>query len=193
MKLTKPIFLSLLVLVIAAGCSKEKEVTTKEVTAETQEDDNEKEQKKEKQEDAEEKETEAKEEAEVYVAEETFEEIAFQNVNWFFGSPERQPKGGIWVFTEEKHAGELDNTFEWEKEDVLLVQINDPAYINHEITIKGLQVIDDKTVKIVVSLDAQETEGDKVPRRYVTVEKDALTGKSFLLEDEKTGEAIKLN
>lgn len=193
MKFAKLIFFSLLVLVITAGCSKEKEETKKEVIAESKENGGEKEQNNEKQAEAENKETESKEEAEVYVAEETFEEIAFQNVNWFFGSPERQPKGGIWVFTEEKHAGELDETFEWEKEDVLLVQVNDPAYINHEMTIKGLQIIDEKTVKIVVSLDSKEAEGDTVPRRYVTVEKDTLIGKGFLLEDEKTGEAIKLN
>ncbi|MED3575621.1 hypothetical protein [Cytobacillus praedii] len=61
------------------------------------------------------------------------------------------------------------------------------------MTIKGLQIIDEKTVKIVVSLDSKEAEGDTVPRRYVTVEKDTLIGKGFLLEDEKTGEAIKLN
>ncbi|WP_102275422.1 hypothetical protein [Cytobacillus massiliigabonensis] len=194
MKLMKWIFISTLVLFLAAACSKDKEESTKEVTAEAKEDESEKEQKKEKQqEETEEKAAEAKEDAEVYVAEQTFEEIAFQNVNWFFGSPERQPKGGIWVFTAEKHAGELKETFDWEKEDVLLVQVNDPAYVNHAMTIKGLQIVDDKTVKIVVSLEAEETESDKVPRRYVTVEKNSLTGKNFLLEDEKTGEAIKLN
>lgn len=192
MKLLKWIFISMLVLFLTAACSKDKESTTMEVTSEVKDDENGKEQKKERQEEIEE-ETEAKEEAEVYVVEETFEEIAFQNVNWFYGSPKRQPKGGIWVFTAEKHPSEIDGTFDWEKEDVLLVQVNDPAYINHGMTIKALQMIDDKTVKIVVSLEAEETEGDKVPRRYVTVEKDALTGKNFLLEDEKTGEAIKLN
>lgn len=191
MKVLKWLFISILVLFLAAACSKDKKETTKEVTAETKENKSEKEQKIEEQKEAEE--TEAKEESGVYAAEETFEEIAFQNVNWFFGSPERQPKGGIWVFNAEKHAGELAETFEWEKEDVLLVQVNDPAYINHEMTIKRLQLIDDKTIKIVVSLVEEETEGDKVPRRYVTVEKDALTGKNFLLENEKTGEAIKLN
>lgn len=100
MKLAKRIFISLFVLVIAAGYSKEKEETKKEVTAESKENGSEKEQKRWKVE-AEEEETESKEKAEVYAAAETFEEIAFQNVNWFFGSPERQPKGGNWVFIEE--------------------------------------------------------------------------------------------
>lgn len=191
MKVLKWILISTLILFLAAACSKDKKETTKEVTAEMKENESEKEQKKEEQKEAEE--TEANEGSGIYAAEETFEEIAFQNVNWFYGSPERQPKGGIWLFNAEKHAGELAETFEWEKEDVLLVQVNDPAYINHEMTIKRLQLIDDKTIKIVVSLVEEETEGDKVPRRYVTVEKDALTGKNFLLENEKTGEAIKLN
>jgi len=193
LKLVKWIFLSILILILAAGCTQKKEASKEEETVKAVEKEEESEQTKGTEEVDATNTEEAVEAEEVYEAEETFEEIAFQNVNWFWGSPERQPKGGIWLFTADKHAGELDETFEWEKEDVLLVQVNNPTYVNHEMIIKGLQIIDEKTVKIVVSLEAKETDDDKVPRRDVTVEKGALSGKSFLLADEKTGEAIKLN
>lgn len=192
MKGIKSVFLILLLLVLAAGCSQEKKETSQEVNAENKDDKQKKERSEDKKEKSKEEEEEAVE-AESYEAEQTYEEIPFQNVNWFYGSPERQEKGGIWVFTGEKHAGEIDDTFTWEEEDVLLVQINDPQYKNHEMDIKGLQIIDDETVKIIVSVNKLEDEGDVVPRRYATIKKGSLEGKKFKLENEDTGEAIKLN
>ncbi|MBP2239737.1 hypothetical protein J2Z40_000290 [Cytobacillus eiseniae] len=193
MKIVKWTFLSVLLLILTVGCSKAEEPTKEKVTADVKDEEQQENEQKEDEEVESEETKEEPVEAEVYEPEETFEEIAFQNVDWFFGSPDRQPKGGIWLFTAEKHAGELDDTFEWEKEDVLLIQVNDPAYINHEMTIKGLQIVDEKTVKIVAALKEKSSEGDKAPRRYVKVEKDALAGKGFLLEDALTGETIKLN
>nr|WP_106781049.1 hypothetical protein [Lysinibacillus timonensis] len=112
-----------------------------------------------------------------------YPEVSFQNINWFFGSPDRQPTGGIWVYTSETIPSGFDNTVDWETEDLLLVQINDPKYVDHDMEYKALQVIDDNVVKIVVSLEADESSTDKEPaRRYASVEKGELVGKKFLVE-----------
>ncbi|MBS4189624.1 hypothetical protein KHA94_05285 [Bacillus sp. FJAT-49705] len=189
MKLVKSIGCVLFLLALVAGCSQETKVTKEEVKLgeKDQEDTN-----KNKENESENKKQE-EEKTEAYEPEETFEEIAFQNVDWFFGSPKLQPKGGIWVYNAEKHPGEIEETFEWETEDVLLVQINDPNYKNHKLTIKGLQNVDNETVKIVASFKALENDEGKTPRRYITIEKSSLDGKKFVIEDEKTGEAVKLN
>ncbi|SOC13350.1 hypothetical protein SAMN05880501_107163 [Ureibacillus xyleni] len=112
-----------------------------------------------------------------------YPEITFQNINWFFGSPDRQPYGGIWVYTSETIPSGYDDTIDWEQNDLLLLQVNDAQYVDHELEIKALQILDDNVVKIVVSIEPDEYSTDKkAARRYASVEKGQLGGKKFLVE-----------
>lgn len=112
-----------------------------------------------------------------------YPEVDFQNINWFFGSPDRQPNGGIWVYTAETIPSGFDDTVDWETKDLLLVQVNDPKYVDHEMEFKALQILEDDVVKIVVSLEPDEFSSNKeVARRYASVEKGQLEGKKFIVE-----------
>lgn len=112
-----------------------------------------------------------------------YPEVDFQNINWFFGSPSRQPNGGIWVYTAETIPSGFDDTVDWETKDLLLVQVNDPKYVDHEMEFKALQILEDDVVKIVVNLEPDEYSSNKeVARRYASVEKGQLEGKKFIVE-----------
>ncbi|OYD07494.1 hypothetical protein [Paludifilum halophilum] len=130
---------------------------------------------------AEEKKEENEEIEGAQAANETFEEIEFQPINWIMGAPDRQPKGGFWVYTKEKHPGNISDSFDWDQNDVLLVQISDKKHYGKKLVPKALQVLDDDVVKVVVKLDEDGSEG-KAPRRYIKVDKGALDGKKFIVE-----------
>lgn len=71
--------------------------------------------------------------------EKTYKEVDFQNVTWGFGTPDREAKGGVWIYTKEKHPKKFDTTFKWDTNDVLLVQINNPKYKGNRLIPKKLQ------------------------------------------------------
>lgn len=188
---TSLLYASLLLLVLA-GCSSSNETKAEEqtedqteVTTETEENNPE---------GSSEKEEEEYDEADLVEAVETspvYPEVTFQNINWFWGSPDRQPTGGIWVYTSETIPSGYETTVDWETKDLLLVQINDPKYIGHSMEFKALQKVDDDVVKIVVGLKPDDTKTDKeVARRYASVDKGELEGKKFLVE---TVEGDKVN
>ncbi|RKJ48560.1 hypothetical protein D7X33_33400, partial [Butyricicoccus sp. 1XD8-22] len=94
-----------------------------------------------------------------------------------------QPNGGIWVYTAETIPSGFDDTVDWETKDLLLVQVNDPKYVDHEMEFKALQILEDDVVKIIVSLEPDEYSSNKeVARRYASVEKGQLEGKKFIVE-----------
>ncbi|MFC4076378.1 hypothetical protein [Salinithrix halophila] len=124
---------------------------------------------------------------------ESYEEIPFQAVNWIGGSPDRQARGGIWVYTKEKHPGNIDDSFDWDNEDVLLVQVSDKEYEGYEMNPKGLQFLDNDVIRVVVQLKKDDLSSkDEAPRRYIKVEKGSLDGKKFIVETEE-GDRLKTN
>ncbi len=173
-----------LTLLVLSGCSSdEPEVQSEEVDqtdVETNEQEKETNKSSEKDEEASYDENELIEAVET---EQVYPEVSFQNINWFFGSPDRQPNGGIWVYTSETIPSGYEDTIDWESNDMLLVQVNDAQYIDHEMEIKALQILDDNVVKIVVTIEPDEYSSNKEPtRRYASVEKGQLEGKKFLVE-----------
>ncbi len=177
-------------MLLLVGCSASNETEAQndkqsEVTSE-QEKDNDQESNKENKESSKENDEESYDDSDLIEAVETspvYPEITFQNINWFWGSPDRQPTGGIWVYTSETIPSGYESTVDWETKDLLLVQVNDPKYIDHSMDFKALQKIDDDIVKIVVSLKQDDTKTDKeVARRYASVDKGELEGKKFLVE-----------
>ncbi|SOC43114.1 hypothetical protein [Ureibacillus acetophenoni] len=185
-KYLSSLFYASMLLLVLAGCSSSNETKAEdpkedqtEVATDTEKDDAEG--------SSEEKEEEeAYDDSDLVEAVETspvYPEVNFQNINWFWGSPDRQSTGGIWVYTSETIPSGYESTVDWETKDLLLVQINDPKYIDHSMEFKALQKIDDDVVKIVVSLKPDDTKTDKeVARRYASVDKDELVGKKFLVE-----------
>lgn len=175
--------LSLTLLVLSGCSSDEPEVQSEEVDqtdVETNEQEKETNKSSEKDEEASYDENELIEAVET---EQVYPEVSFQNINWFFGSPDRQPNGGIWVYTSETIPSGYEDTIDWESNDMLLVQVNDAQYIDHEMEIKALQILDDNVVKIVVTIEPDEYSSNKEPtRRYASVEKGQLEGKKFLVE-----------
>lgn len=188
MKYLLSIFYVSLALLVLSGCSSnekdEQSENVDQTDIETEKEEKETDISSEK--NQEESKDESYDESELIEAVETeqvYPEIPFQNINWFFGSPDRQPNGGIWVYTSETIPSGYEDTIDWELNDLLLVQVNDPKYIDHELEIKALQILDDNVVKIVVSIEPDEYSTDKkAARRYASVEKGQLQGKKFLVE-----------
>ncbi|WP_217587681.1 hypothetical protein [Lentibacillus saliphilus] len=113
------------------------------------------------------------------------EQVSFTQVTWFFGSPKRQTEPGVWYYTAEDHPANLEDTFDWEEEDVLLWQIGDEKYGGYSADTEKLEIVDENLIKIVVSFDEDgpdESNPDRMPRNYISVEKGALDGKSFYVE-----------
>ncbi|MGF7087627.1 hypothetical protein JOD24_001463 [Kroppenstedtia sanguinis] len=130
--------------------------------------------------DKEEKEKKPKEEkVDAVEPSETFEEVEFQHINWFMGAPDPEEHGGIWLYNEEKHPGELDNN-SWESNDMLLVQASSPKYDKYSLKVKKLQVVKPDVVKIVVKLE--EEDDDKPAHEYISLKKGDLDDKKFVVE-----------
>ncbi len=188
MKLLSSIFYASVLLLVLAGCSSSNETEAQNDPVDQTNVENENKDSKEKDNESasSENEKESYDESDLVEAVETapvYPEISLQNINWFYGSPDRQPNGGIWVYTSETIPSGYENTVDWESKDLLLVQVNDPQYIDHEMKIKALQVIEDDVVKIVVSIEPDKYSTDKeVARRYASVDKGQLEGKKFLVE-----------
>jgi hypothetical protein len=117
---------------------------------------------------------------------ETYQEIKFQPINWINGAPDPQPTPGVWVYTKEKHPGNLEDSFTWDEEDVLLVQIGNPEYEGYEMTPTNLQIIKPDVVRVVVKLEKDEfqTEEKEPARVYMTVKRGSLDGKKFIVVDQ---------
>ncbi|MBA4495231.1 hypothetical protein ACFO25_00345 [Paenactinomyces guangxiensis] len=131
-------------------------------------------------------------------ANQTYKEIPFTPINWVMGAPDRQPQGGVWIYTKEEHPGSLDNSsHDWEKKDMLLVQIKEKKYYGYKMEITALQVIKPDVIRIVVKLNkgttSSSTEGEAA-RRYAELDKGAIDPKKmkFIVETE-TGERLNQN
>lgn len=111
------------------------------------------------------------------------EEISFRQVSWMMGSPDRRPNAGVWYYTANDHPSKYDDTFEWEKEDILLWQISDEKYQGYDPDTELLVKMDNDVIKIVVGLEEDDDPSDEeMPRNFLKVDKGALEGKSFIIE-----------
>jgi hypothetical protein len=112
--------------------------------------------------------------SEAQPAQETYEEIPFTLINWKEGEPERQPHGGVWVYTKEKHPAMFEDTLDWNNKDMLLVQIKDESYMGKGLKIKALQKIRPKVTRILVEFDEEGGKAGKAPRRYAEIPKGSI-------------------
>ncbi|SFJ10862.1 hypothetical protein [Thermoflavimicrobium dichotomicum] len=131
-------------------------------------------------------------------ANETYEEIAYQPINWLMGAPKRQPHGGVWIYTKEKHPGSLENSsLDFNKNDYLLVQISDKKYFGYDMDVTALQIIKPDLIRIVVRLekDSSSTSSEPLaPRRYLEIKKGAIDPDKmkFIVETEQ-GEKLSID
>ncbi|SFI94725.1 hypothetical protein [Thermoflavimicrobium dichotomicum] len=124
----------------------------------------------------------------------TYPEIRFKL--HFFDSyvPPRRSTGGIWLYTKEKHAGDIDQEFNWDQTDVLHIQISDSKYNGYSATPLNIQLMDEKTVRVIVKLekgtDPFQKETD-APRMYIEVEKGKLNEDMKFIVEKDTGETLR--
>ncbi|MDV2685052.1 hypothetical protein RYX56_11785 [Alkalihalophilus lindianensis] len=113
------------------------------------------------------------------------ETVSFTRIRWTFGSPNRKPHAGIWLYTDEDHPSEKADTFDFEESDYLLYQVSDEELRGHDLHAKRIVLEENDTAKIVVEIFSEPSDSDEyleMPRQYLEVEKDVLRGKSFNVE-----------
>lgn len=116
-------------------------------------------------------------------------EIAFDVVNYIPSDFTPRPKGGIYVYTKEAHAGAISDYFkyDWDKRDVLYVQLGD-FYKGYKIEPLSLEKKDAKTLRLILRVITTEKVGhsDAAPARvFLKVPKGSLSGYSFEVVDEQ--------
>ncbi|MGP4108987.1 hypothetical protein [Virgibacillus sp. L01] len=184
-KLVTLLMMSMLLILLLAACGSDEEASgsndkdkdnSTEQEAEKDNSDKEKDDKAE--------EEKADEETEGAVApQSSSEEISFRQVSWMMGSPDRRPNAGVWYYTANDHPSKYDDTFKWEKEDILLWQISNKEYQGYDADTELLVKMDNDVIKIVVGLEKDDDPSDKkMPRNFLKVDKGALEGKSFIIE-----------
>ncbi|MCS1350048.1 hypothetical protein [Mechercharimyces sp. CAU 1602] len=107
--------------------------------------------------------------------------------------------GGIWYFNEFEHPGNSSEKFNFDEYDILHIQLSDKEYYGHIIDPLGIEIINDSTVRVVLTMkedsgfvfqrEAKESEPARV---YIKVKKGALKGKKFLVETDQ-GEKLSTN
>ena len=130
----------------------------------------------------------SEEAAEAIEPNESFKELSSNASIGLAEHPPSNRKGGIWVYTKDKHPAGFGNQ-DWDHEDVLYIQASSD-YEHQDIVIRKMQVISDDVVKIVVDWE-KDIGRDAPPRDWAKVEKGELDGKKFIVED-TSGEKVKL-
>ncbi|GAA0465491.1 MULTISPECIES: hypothetical protein [Alkalibacillus] len=120
--------------------------------------------------------------------------LEFTRVWFTFGSPERQPNAGVWLYTEDDHPSDVTDVFDFDEYDILLYQIGDEEYLGYDLRAQRMVLEDDDVVRVVVGIhdepkDYRDPEDYEMPRQYLQVNKEDLRGKSFIFETED-GEAL---
>lgn len=116
-------------------------------------------------------------------------EIAFDVVDYVPSDFKPRPKGGIYVYTKEAHAGAISDyfRFDWDKKDVLYIQLGD-FYKGYKIEPLSLEKKDAKTLRLVLRVLSTDKVGhsDAAPARvFLKVPKGSLSGYSFEVVDEQ--------
>ena len=128
--------------------------------------------------------------SEAQSAQETYEEISFTLINWKEGAPERQPQGGVWVYTKEKHPAMFQETIDWNSKDMLLVQIEDKKYLGKGLKIKALQIIQPGVTRILVEFEGEGGEVGEAPRRYAEIPKGSIDPENKFIIQTVDGQTI---
>lgn len=121
--------------------------------------------------------------------------VSFTRIWWTFGSPDRKPEAGVWLYTDEEHPSNKADTFDFEENDYLLYQVSDEDLLGHDLRAKRIVLLEDDVVKIVTDIQSEPSDGSdnlEMPRQYLEVEKNVLRGKSFIIELED-GTPLSLN
>lgn len=133
------------------------------------------------------KETSKGQNAPTVTAKDTFPEITFNRIRWYSREPAPQKTGGVWVYTKDKHPGNMSDSLDFEKNDVVLVQISDTAYKGYEMEPVGVQVMDNDVIRFVLRpIKPEKDEPDaEAARCWISVEKGKLDGKKFQVVDDE--------
>jgi hypothetical protein len=102
-------------------------------------------------------------------------------------------KGGIWPNTKENHTGSIDDDFDWNQDEVLYIQLNDPKYKGYETIPVAVEQIGTEVLKISLQLKETDDAGAKTAkpaRVFIKFKKGALYQKRFLIIDE-AGKTLK--
>lgn len=64
----------------------------------------------------------------------------------------RHQTGGVWYHTKEEHAGTIDGDFNWDKVDVLEIQLSEKSYYGYKIVPVSFELLENNAAKITVQL-----------------------------------------
>jgi hypothetical protein len=120
---------------------------------------------------------------------------------WFESIPyppseEKYPirsNGGIWPNTKENHSGSISDEFDWNQDEVLYIQLQDPKYKGYDVVPVAVEQIGTEVLKITLQLKETDHAGAKnakPARVFIKFKKGALYQKRFLVINE-TGQTLK--
>jgi len=115
-------------------------------------------------------------------------EIPFDINSYIPSDFKPRPKGGIYVYTKEAHAGAISDyfKFDWDEKDILYIQLSD-QYKGYDLEPMALEKKNAKTIRVVLKVKATDDVGkpDEDPARvFIKVPKGSLQGYSFEVVDE---------
>ncbi|SEM98992.1 hypothetical protein [Lihuaxuella thermophila] len=96
----------------------------------------------------------------------------------YYSIPPR-PAGGVWYYTKDDHAGNLEGVAKWEREDMIFVQVPDREYYGYIARPVSLKKQGKEVVQITLKLEKGDWVATKLPpRTIISVAKGSIDPKS---------------
>jgi hypothetical protein len=96
----------------------------------------------------------------------------------YFSLPPR-PSGGVWYYTKEDHAGNLERVAKWDREDMIFVQVPDREYYGYIAKPVSLKKQGKDVVHITLRLEKDDSAKSYLPpRTIISVAKGSIDPKS---------------
>lgn len=96
----------------------------------------------------------------------------------YYSLPPR-PAGGVWYYTKEDHAGNLERVAKWDREDMIFVQVPDREYYGYIAKPVSLKKKGKDVVHITLRLEKDDlVENYLPPRTIISVAKGSIDPKS---------------
>ncbi|SFJ73272.1 hypothetical protein [Thermoflavimicrobium dichotomicum] len=99
-------------------------------------------------------------------AKETYPEITFETKYFTFDEVPARGSGGIWYYTKEQHAGNLDKQFTWDQNDVILIQASDKKLYGKKLIPTAIEKKADDLINIKVNIADYTYSDPGIPSMY---------------------------
>lgn len=92
--------------------------------------------------------------------------------------PPRLPNGGAWVYTKESHPNNITREFNWDLNDVIHVQLNDPKYKGYTPEPARIELVGGPSPFLRVIFEMKKytfySQYNLAPRRYIEVPRGSI-------------------